>query len=444
MIFNKLSVLIPTRRRIKYLEIMLRSFDETVDNHNLTEIIFRCDNDDKETIEYICKTPYKIIIGPRNEGYKSLPSFYNEMARIASGDLLICCNDDVIFKTKGWPGILLQEASKYPDGIFLFGVNTCLNDDKFPFSIVSNKLVDILGFLNDERLLFSDVFLLDVAKYFNRAIRITSVTIFHDWAGHGADETRRDANKHEFAMVFKDIQGNWTDEYKTLHDTVVSEAINKIKIQGDLFPEIIMNSLSSYKPPGNTGHDKIWPPRVTPNSWSNETLPNAIHYSRLEIKEILKVICEENLNTGEIVLSHYKNGLPNILWGDVFDKVVSIYQDSQLSEPIIDRKQIIVSGSLGDTKFLYRVMDYISNLKAILMDEAYYSHIISPYFLFKKLIKPPGIIIFMNSNGKIPEHFGVHRFINDLRRGFLDNRKHAIIDLNPDPKGHGVSYEIVV
>jgi hypothetical protein len=443
MNYKKISVLVPTRKRLQFLAEMLKSFNETVDNPDQAEIVFWCDSDDTETIEYLCKTFHKIIIGSRNEGYKSLPSFYNDMARIAKGDLLMCCNDDVQFKTKGWPTIILQEANKYPDGIFNFGVNVGLNDDKFPFSIVSKKLLDILGFINDERLLFSDIFLLDLTKHFNRAIRINSVTIFHDWAGHGKDETRIDANKHEFAIVFKDKEGNWTDSYRVLHDSVVNEAINKIKKHGDVFPDLIINSLSNYKPSSIKRPTTIFPPRNTCNSWNDKTASNTIYYSKKEIKELLKIILNQSLNNGEILLSNYKNKLPSILWSNVFDKVISIFQCSLPNDPIHDGKNIIFFGSLGDTKFLYRVMTSVSNLKAILFDEVYYSHIISPYFLFKRLIKPPGIIVFMNSGNKKPEHFGVHRFINDLRNSFLDNRIHRIIDLDPDTNGFGISYEIV-
>lgn len=415
MTYKKISVLVPTRQRLNFLEKMIESFNDTVDNPEQAEIIFRCDSDDRETIEYLCKILQKTIIGPRGEGYKSLPAFYNDMARIAKGDLLMCCNDDVIFKTKGWPAILIEEANKYPDGIFNFGVNVGLNDDKFPFSIVSRKLVDILGFLNDERLLFSDVFLLDVMKYFNRAIRVNSVTIFHDWAGHGADETRKDANKHEFDIVFKDSSGNWTDTYRALHDSVVMEALEKIKRQDNMLPDLIINSF-----------------------WNNK-----IHYSKKEIKELLKIIYKENIYEGEIILSNHKDAWPNILWGNVFNKVISVNQNSSSHAHVIDGRQMIVFGSLGDTKFLYKVIGYLSNLRAIIFDELYYSHIISPYFLFKKLIKPTGIIIFMNSGNKIPDHFGVHRFLNDLSTGYLDNRKHDIVRLNPDSNGNGVSYELI-
>ena len=222
MIYKKNSVLVPTRKRLNFLSKMLESFEATVSDPEQAEIIFRCDRDDRETIEYLCHTPHKIIVGPRQEGYKNLPAFFNEMASIAKGDLLMCCNDDVLFMTPNWPALILDEAAKYPDGIFNLGVNVGINDDLFPFSIVSRKLVNILGFINDERLLCSDIFLRDVARHFNRTIRIDSVTVLHDWAGRVADETRADAGKHAATIV-----GDWS-EYGKLHELAVNESINKI------------------------------------------------------------------------------------------------------------------------------------------------------------------------------------------------------------------------
>src|ERR1700676_1477647 len=106
------------------------------------------------------------------------------MAAQFHGDVLMCGNDDMEFRTPDWPELILAEANKYPDGLFNIGVRVGLNDDKFPFSIVSRRLAQAMGWLNDPRLLYSDVFLLDVARAFRRAVRLNSVFVFHDWAGH--------------------------------------------------------------------------------------------------------------------------------------------------------------------------------------------------------------------------------------------------------------------
>ena len=138
-------------------------------------------------------------------------------------------NDDMIFVTPDWPRLVIEEANKYPDGIFDIGVRTGLNDENFPFSIVSRQLVDRLGMINDERLLFSDIFLLDIARHFNRAISLHSVIIYHDWTGYTNDATRRDASKHELSEVWEKSPGHWSSAYTKLHNMAVSEAIAKLE-----------------------------------------------------------------------------------------------------------------------------------------------------------------------------------------------------------------------
>ena len=444
MNWKKISVLVPTRNRLVYLEKMLESFDRTVTNPSQAELIFRCDHDDRETINRLCVTPHKILIDSRSEGYKSLPRFYNDMARVANGDILMCCNDDIVFETPDWPAMILEEANKYPDGIFNIGIDTGLNIDKFPFSIVSRRIIDILGFLNDERLLFSDVFLLDLARHFNRAITLLSVRIFHDWAGHVADETRHDANKHEMNIVFKDIEGNWTNEYKALHDKAVAEAIEKISRHSGIMPQIAINSLLAYQPPAEVEAETVWPPKVRCNDWYYQTGPDAIHYPETAIRRLLNLIYELALNDGEILLSSHNNGLASILWAGVFDKVVSICHEPTPSEPVRDGKYVVMRGPIGNTKFMYTVAKEFSNLRIVMLDDALYDNAISVYFQFKNLIQPPGIIIFTNSGNTIPEHEGIHRFISDLTRGELDGRRHRIIMVDPDDiDSPGYAYEII-
>lgn len=428
MNFRKVSVLVPTRKRLGYLKRMLETYQRTVGDSELAEIVFRCDADDPETINFLRAHPFKTIIGQREEGYKSLPRFFNEMARIASGDLLICCNDDVVFLTPGWPQILLATASKFPDGVFNFGVNVGLNDEKFPFSIVSRRLRDILGFINDERLLFSDVFLLDVAKAFERAIRIPEVMISHDWAGHEADETRIDANQHEFSMVFKDETGVWSDNYRSLHERAVQEAVDKIRTETDISVDLLMNRMASY-----------------------HAEPHKLHYTRPEMIELLRVMAGRSLFAGTIVLTNYANWLPNLFWSQLFSRVITIQDNGAENQttaqnngaPVHDGKNEIYLGNVTDSKFLYNLMHNLTDLRVLVLDDIRYSHLISPYFLLGSRIRKPGMVVFAKTAHGVDEFDGMRRFLADLQRGFLDNRAHDINFAGAGPNAAGTAYELI-
>ena len=65
MSFSRISVLVPTRKRINYLKDMLSSYQETVKNSEQSELIFRCDSDDIESISFLSSKDCRIIIGQR-------------------------------------------------------------------------------------------------------------------------------------------------------------------------------------------------------------------------------------------------------------------------------------------------------------------------------------------------------------------------------------------
>lgn len=205
----------------------------------------------------------------------------------------------------------------------------------------------------------------------------------------------------------------------------------------------IIESMAQYRP-ASTNPDQIWPPPVRCDSWNNQTLPHAIHYSIDDVRQIIEAVSERGLDTGEIFVSDFRNGLPCLLWEKVFSRVISIVSHQTLEhEAIVHDKQTILFGRPAETVFLYRAKEYVSNLKVLLIDDLYYGNIISLYFMFKKLIRPPGAVIFLNAGNRMPEHAGMHRFLSDLSKGVLDNTPHKLVRQLNNPKGYGVSYELI-
>jgi hypothetical protein len=221
--FTKVSVLVPTRKRVDRLCTLIESFImTTMGDSTAAELVFRVDDDDQETQEFLQDWNYCSVVGPRYAGYGSMPRFFNELAEAANGDVLMCGNDDMVFKSKGWPAQLLEASNRYPDGIFDFGVST-MNDTHYPFSIVSKKAVEHLGFLWDPRIFWGDIFLRDIMAAFGRLEMIPSVVIEHDWAGlrpdHVFKETRASKSKVERDAHY------WSN----VHAPAVSEAVQKLK-----------------------------------------------------------------------------------------------------------------------------------------------------------------------------------------------------------------------
>jgi len=113
-----ISILVPTRGRPNNMVRLWDSIENTVSNPKNVEIIFYIDDDDKQSIELVkkqkpLKCVVKYIIGERIV----LSKMWNECHKIAKGPYYHHCGDDVVFRTKNWDKIILEEFSKYPDKI---------------------------------------------------------------------------------------------------------------------------------------------------------------------------------------------------------------------------------------------------------------------------------------------------------------------------------------
>jgi len=216
-----ISLLIPTRGRSSDLVALIASVRATAPIGSV-EMVFRVDDDDPPSaLTLAMLDPDRVVVGPRGRGYADLPAFFNAMAAVARGDLLMCGNDDMRFETIGWPALLEAAAAAYPDGLVNLGVAT-MNDAVMPFSCVPRAVVDRLGYLNDTRLLWSDVFLRDVFEAINRAHLVPAVHVRH-LRDRRPDATRIDAAAIEQATI--------TPAYWALHHRCVDDAVDALGLR---------------------------------------------------------------------------------------------------------------------------------------------------------------------------------------------------------------------
>jgi glycosyltransferase involved in cell wall biosynthesis len=192
MSFSKVSVLVPTRGRVARLKTLLASYERTASRED-SETVFRVDDDDHVTLDFLLSydEPLRLVVGPRMQGYQSMPTFFNELFVNSTGDVLMCGNDDMIFQTRGWAPRILAAANEYPDGLFDIGVHTH-NEEHYPFSIISRRVAETLGFIWDPRIFWGDIYLRDVMAWFGRCVMLPTVQIDHDWAGYAPDQVFRE------------------------------------------------------------------------------------------------------------------------------------------------------------------------------------------------------------------------------------------------------------
>src|SRR5690242_8084784 len=162
-----ISVLLPTRERPGMLR---RSIDSLRDNAYLPEQIEFCvavDPDDTPP-----EVPgIKVHIPPSRYGYGLLHEYYNDLARMASGDWLFIWNDDAIMLTPGWDSYIREQSpallwSYVPEAL---GMNV--------FPVVPAVWAKQLGHLSLNHSI--DMWLIDVGERLTRRIRHIPVTISH-------------------------------------------------------------------------------------------------------------------------------------------------------------------------------------------------------------------------------------------------------------------------
>ena len=218
--YKKVSVLVPTRNRLGRLRTLIDSYHLTTGRSNQhSEMVFRVDNDDEASRDFLAKEGFAVLVGPRLGGYDSMPAFFNELYCGSSGDVLMSGNDDFIFRTHDWAPKILECASQFPDGVFNIGVRT-LNEDHYPFGITSRKMADVLGFYWDPSIFWGDIYLRDVVANLGRCVKLPEVEIVHDWMGNAPDQVFNESNK--------DVT-RFPNYWSVIHKTAVDSAVSKLK-----------------------------------------------------------------------------------------------------------------------------------------------------------------------------------------------------------------------
>jgi hypothetical protein len=219
--FSKVSVLVPTRRRPMRLASMIASYDAT--QSGASELVFRIDDDDDVSPGVLEPAGHRVLVGKRLGGYASMATFFNELYASSTGDLLMCGNDDMIFKTPGWDQMIVDAANGFPDGLFCFGTRTH-NETHYPFAVISKEAADRMGYFWHPGIAWGDIFLRDVMGHFGRAQILGHVEIAHDWIGFAPDQTFLE--EHQNDIYIRD-----PSYWERTHPQAVAESVAKLQVQ---------------------------------------------------------------------------------------------------------------------------------------------------------------------------------------------------------------------
>jgi hypothetical protein len=186
-----ISLLIPTRRR----PIRLRSTIESALMTAMKEPEVLCYvSDDDDSYDGFKWDGAKIVRGPRIV----FSDLWNALVPEATGDILMLCADDVIFRTPGWDVEIERAFAAVPDRILMAfaddGGPSGKTFSSLPF--VSRRWIEIIGYFTPSGYSadYCDTHVHDVAQMIGRKkyVDILIEHCHHAWGKAEKDETYRE------------------------------------------------------------------------------------------------------------------------------------------------------------------------------------------------------------------------------------------------------------
>ncbi len=157
-----ISLLLPTRGRVKHLRQFLDSAFSTALNPEDIQVVLSVDNDDRETLAArFAHANIVRVTGPR----QGMGDYHTNALKYVASDLVMLVNDDIVVSTQHWDRHILEQTRSYPDGVFLAYPNDLTMRWGFcSFPILSKRACELLvsPFPSSYRRLFLDIHLMDV------------------------------------------------------------------------------------------------------------------------------------------------------------------------------------------------------------------------------------------------------------------------------------------
>lgn len=168
-----ISLLLPTRQRPNQLKRLVDSVNATAAHPELIELVTYTDDDDPSYDALELDIDWVRVQGNRHiDGLVNLSAMWNRCYEASSGDIVMHCGDDIVFRTPDWDTIVYEAFDAVPDKIlFAFGRDGIQDANNFgTHGLLHRKWVETVGFLFPP--LFSsdynDTFLNFVAKSIGR------------------------------------------------------------------------------------------------------------------------------------------------------------------------------------------------------------------------------------------------------------------------------------
>jgi glycosyltransferase involved in cell wall biosynthesis len=192
MVKNKISILVPTRNRFNNIVRLIKSIKDTAYDFNNIEILLYVDNDDTNTLHSINenrKDLHGACVYTGKQG--TLGSAYNALYKKCTGNIIMSGADDIIFKTKEWDKILLDNFNKLDSKIALFASNDLYTnpDDLSTHPFLTREAINCFGFFIPSKFdcNYADRWYTDIFKRVKRYIVVPIIIEHMHWLNNKAE-----------------------------------------------------------------------------------------------------------------------------------------------------------------------------------------------------------------------------------------------------------------
>lgn len=231
-----ISLLLPTRQRPNQLKRLVDSVNATATHPELIELVTYTDDDDPSYDALELDIDWVRVRGSRHiDGLVNLSAMWNRCYEASSGDIVMHCGDDIVFRTPDWDAIVYEAFDAVPDKIlFAFGRDGIQDANNFgTHGFIHRRWVEAVGFFVPPYFVsdYNDTFLNDVAKQIGRHREIDIYTEHMHFIIGKADIDqntaerleRHDAHRPQDLYHSPKVQGEIKEAATTLRDVMTSQ-----------------------------------------------------------------------------------------------------------------------------------------------------------------------------------------------------------------------------
>lgn len=226
-----ISILCPTRKRPKNFVRFVDSLLATASKSDELELLVYIDDDDEESIPALQQVAEKINTNAV-QGNKLIGSqMYNELGKMAQGDIIFFGADDVAFRTPEWDSLVKHCFELFEDKImFVYGEDGFQKGRIGTHGFIHRYWMELLGYVLPPKLAsaYTDEWVTELADRIGRKIYCSNLYIehLHPAVGKATDD--------ETYKKRIEIAGNLAEYYKSLEPDRIRD-VEKLKQFIDLF-----------------------------------------------------------------------------------------------------------------------------------------------------------------------------------------------------------------